>query len=161
MDELTTPATESINTEKQLKVSAVQEKVKRTELSELAPNSNELVWGITVLLWPISGAIFAYMSLKRLWKQDTAHYPIVASIIITIVISYILMYPLANVEIQWFVLQIPMAFMIVWFQYKWVKEWAEKNPTLKYRNSLKDIFPALAWVVLYFIIAFIIALIIW
>lgn len=139
------------------KEGGTEDKILRTENSDSAPISHYVIWGVTILLWPMAGGLLTYVSLKKLWKE-TASYAIITAVILSIIISYALMVPLADVEIQWIVIQAPMAMIFIFLQYTAVNEWAIKYPNIKYRNNPKDAGWALLWLILYYVIAFIVAL---
>ena len=131
--------------------------LKRTEKSDTAPISNTVIAAVTFLLWPVAWGLLTYVSLKNLWKE-TAIYAFITSLVLTAIVSYILMVPLADVEVSWIYIQAPMALVLILFQHKAVKQWALQNPTIKYRTSPKDIGWVLLWFILYFVVAFIVAL---
>lgn len=124
---------------------------KRTEKSDSAPVHNNVVALVTMFFWPIAWWLLAYVSLKNLWEKKAIYvFPI--SIVVTIILSYVLMVPLAHVEVQWVFIQAPMALIFILFQHKAVQQWALNNPTVKYRNSPKDIGWVLLWFILYFVV---------
>ena len=134
-----------------------EENPKRTEKSDTAPFSNTVVVTVTIFLWPIAWGLLSYVSLRNLWKE-TAMYALITSLVLTVILSYVFMVPLAEVDVLWIVVQAPMALIFILFQNKAVKEWALQNPTVKYRNAPKDIGWVLLWFALFFVIAFIVAL---
>lgn len=142
---------------KVVKETIKEENPKRTEKSDTAPISNNVIAIVTVFLWPVAWWILTYVSLKNLWREE-AIYPFVTSLVLSAIVSYALMVPLAEVDVPWIAIQAPMALIFIMFQYKAVKQWALQNPTIKYRNSPKDIGWVLLWFVLYFVVAFMVAL---
>lgn len=128
-------------------------KVKRTVYDENAPYDNASVWAAWFFFWPIAWWILSYISLKNLWYKH-AKYVLLWSFIITIIISYIIMFIIpdtSNIQL-WFLWLI---FML--FQQKQVKKWENTNPDIKHKSWFKAFGWGLVWLGIFFIISFVIA----
>jgi dolichol kinase len=96
--------------------------------------------------------------LKRL-NKDHALQVLFWSIALSVIVAYLLMTVLFDVDIPWIVLQAPMAAILVFSQQKALKEWKGEREDVKYASKLSAFLFWVLWMILYLLLSFIMAFI--